>query len=133
MEIREGQELSQGNSGDSCAPVTGETSDGYHTFNELYDYRKALNALLFNHYAALGLCDVHKSWRHSDGEPCFGGGWFIVVAELPTGQVSNHYQEEDWGLFAVPERERGNEWDGHTPQVALHRLLQLAKVTGAEV
>lgn len=33
-----------------------------------------------------------KSWRHHDGEKCFGGGWFIVTTRLPTGQVSNHYQ-----------------------------------------
>ena len=26
----------------------GEFSDGYHTFNELYDYRKAYNAAFFN-------------------------------------------------------------------------------------
>jgi hypothetical protein len=107
--------------------VTGETSDGYHTFNELYGYRKAFNALLFNEWASRGLYDVHKSWHHSDGEPCFGGGWFIVVAQMPAGQVSNHYKAEDWPLFQVPERERGAEWDGHTPQIALTRLLLQAQ------
>lgn len=118
---------------DPPAPVTpeakeinGDTSDGYHTFRELYAYRKAYNALLFNEWASRGLFDVHKSRKHSDGEPCFGGGWFIVVAQMPTGQISNHYKDEDWDLFRVPERERGNEWDGHTPQVALERLLKLA-------
>lgn len=38
-----------------------------------------------------GKYEVHKSYRHADGELCFGGGWFIVMANLPTGQVSNHY------------------------------------------
>jgi hypothetical protein len=107
-------------------PVTGDTSDGYHTFDELYAYRKAYNALLFNEWAARGAHDVHKSWLHSDGLLCFGGGWFVVVAQMPTGQISNHYKAEDWSLFKVPERERGAEWDGHTPQVALDRLLALA-------
>jgi hypothetical protein len=132
--MREEQEQEQarmdmkGDSADSrTAPtVTGDTSDGYHTFNELYAYRKAYNALLFNEWAALGICDVHKSRRHSDGEPCFGGGWFIVVAETPEGQISNHYEDADWDLFRVEERERGNVYDGHTPQMALHRLLALA-------
>jgi len=109
--------------------ITADTSDGYHTFRELYEYRKAYNALLFNQWAALGLYDVHKSWLHSDGGPCFGGGWFIVVAQMPTGQISNHYKADDWPLFAVPERERGAEWDGHTPQIALERLLALAALT----
>ena len=72
--------------------VTGDTSDGYHTFNELYDYRRVYNAALFNEWASQGKYDVHKSWKHSDGKDCFGGGWFIVVAELPTGQASNHYE-----------------------------------------
>lgn len=106
--------------------ITGDTSDGYHTFNELYEYRKAYNALAFNEWARQGCYDVHKSRQHSDGEACFGGGWFIVVAETPAGQISNHYKDADWNLFHLPERERGNEWDGHTPQVALSRLLKLA-------
>lgn len=98
-------------------------SDGYHTFDELYDYRRAYNAALFNEWAAQGKHGVHKSWKHSDGEPCFGGGWFIVVAQLPTGMISNHYKTEYWNLFQCEERERSDEYDGHTPQIALQRLL----------
>ena len=30
--------------------VTGNTSDGYHTFNELYEFRKVFNAALFNEW-----------------------------------------------------------------------------------
>lgn len=51
-----------------------------------------------------------------------GGGWFVVVAQLPTGQITNHYPMKDWEQFQIPERERANEWDGHTPEVALNRL-----------
>lgn len=106
--------------------VDGSTSDGYHTFDELYAYRKALNALLFNEWASRDLYDVHKSTHHSDGEPCFGGGWFIVVAQTPTGQISNHYKLADWSLFRVPERERSATYDGHTPAIALERMLTMA-------
>jgi len=109
----------------------GTLSDGYHSFNELYVYRKVYNALLFNEWAALGVFDVHKSRQHSDGEPCFGGGWFIVVAQLPSGQVSNHYKDADWDLFRVPIRDRGSEYDGHTPAQALERL-QATLSAGAE-
>ncbi len=107
-------------------PMTGETSDGYHTFNELYVYRKAFNALLFNEWARQGRFDVHKSWKHNDGEPCFGGGWFIVSAQTSAGQVTNHYKADDWPLFNLPERELAAAWDGHTPAIALQRLLTLA-------
>lgn len=101
--------------------VTGETSDGHHTFAELYEYR-----MLYHAHAALGWLDcqydVVKSWRHADGEECFGGGWFIVTAQLPTGQVSNHYEAKYWDLFKVPEAETAPEWDGHTPAQAAERL-----------
>lgn len=107
--------------------VTGETSDGYHTFNELYDYRRVYNAALFNEWARQGKYDVHKSLRHSDGELCFGGGWFVVVAELPTGQVTNHYEDKYYDEFRFIERERANKYDGHTPEEALNRIKELKK------
>jgi len=99
----------------------GEVSDGYHTFNELYYYRMLYNAAFFN---LLPKEWVHKSKRHHTGEECFGGGWFIVIANLPTGQVSNHYELKDWDLFKVPEKEIADEWDGHTPQEAAKRLYE---------
>ena len=131
-----------------------ELSDGYHTYDELYEFRKMYNAVLFNEWAInyyevlkdyedidikilhpeiqnfLNIIEpkynVHKSWKHHDGELCFGGGWFIVSAMLPTGLISNHYQAEDWDLFKVPEVEKAlYEFDGHTSQDVLHRLKNL--------
>jgi len=99
----------------------GEVSDGYHTFNELYYYRMLYNAAFFN---LLPKEWVHKSKKHHTGEECFGGGWFIVMANLPTGQISNHYELKDWDLFKVPEKEVADEWDGHTPQEAAERLYK---------
>jgi hypothetical protein len=101
--------------------ITGETSDGYHTFNELYEYRMLYNAHAAHGWLAAGI-PVVKSWRHSDGEKCFGGGWFIVSAHLPTGQVSNHYEAGYWDMFQVPEVDLPPEYDGHTPKDAAVRL-----------
>ena len=102
---------------------TGEVSDGYHTFNELYEYRLLYNASMFNELAKQGLYDVHKSKRHSDGEiPFSDSNWFIVMAELPTGQISNHYPMKDWDLFQIPEKEKANKWDGHTPKDVAERI-----------
>lgn len=105
-----------------------ELSDGYLTFDELYEFRKMYNSVIFNEWALenpyqtearighnetfndnqqyVPKYNVHKSWRHNDGELCFGGGWFIVSAMLPTGLISNHYKAEDWDLFQVPEVEK---------------------------
>jgi hypothetical protein len=129
--------------------VTENTSDGYHTFKELYDFRKAYNVALFNEWASQvkedkTFCmnvdgkiievtskieykyDVHKSWKHNDGELCFGGGWFIVVAVTPEGQISNHYKAEDWDLFKIPEVENAKHpFDGHTGIDVIERLLKL--------
>jgi hypothetical protein len=124
---------------DTPSDVKGDYSDGYHTFNELYEFRKIYNAALFNEWASKGKrrltsgwmddlikYDVHKSWKHHDGELCFGGGWFIVVAVLPEGQISNHYEAKDWDLFEIPETEKAKyEFDGHTSQDVINRLSSL--------
>lgn len=107
----------------------GEVSDGYHTFNELYRYRMLYNAAFFNLLARSGQVEVCKSRRHSDGEKCFGSDdWFIVMAILPTGQVSNHYESKYWDLFDVSERETAFEYDGHTPNEASDRLEKYLKL-----
>ena len=103
-----------------------EVSDGYHTFKELYEFRKLYNAGLFNEWSKNGRMDTYKSRKHFDGEDCFGGGWFIVVAVLPSGQISNHYELKDWDLFDVEEVGRAKyEFDGHTPQDVIERLKDL--------
>lgn len=108
----------------SSADEIGDLSDGFHTYNELYDFRKVYNAMLFNEWSRKDKYNVYKSKRHSDGELCFGGGWFVVSATLPTGQITNHYEMKDWDLFEVEEKEMADEWDGHTPQQALERMLE---------
>lgn len=100
-----------------------EISDGYHTFDELYEFRKLYNAGFFNGLVESNSVKVYKSKKHYDGELCFGGGWFIVVAELPTGQISNHYKEKDWDLFKIPEVEKSLiPFDGHTSTDVIQRL-----------
>ena len=70
---------------------------------------------------------VCKSHRHYDGEECFGGGWFIVMAELTTGQISYHYKNRHWELFNIPELDTAWEWDGHTPYEADDRIESYLK------
>ena len=98
----------------------GEVSDGYHTFNSLYRQRCVLFAALVKAYKD----KAWKSRRHSDGELCFGGGWFIVGIETPEGQYTYHYEDKDWNLFECAEVETAPEWDGHTDE-DVERLLTL--------
>ena len=97
---------------------SGEASDGYHTFNELYDFRREYNAALVNS----GVWKAYKSYRHHSGELCFGGGWFIVMIETPFGQISNHYENKYWNEFHCEEKEFADEWDGHTEKDVIERL-----------
>ena len=101
----------------------GELSDGYHTFNSLYEQRLILFATLCNTHLAYSW----KSRRHSDGEECFGGDWFIVGINTPEGPYTYHYRMDDWDLFKCDELERAPEWDGHTDK-DVERLLSMETV-----
>ena len=103
------------------------TSDGYHTFKELYEFRLLYNAALFNSWASQGLYDVQKNKCNHDGELCFGGGWFVVRAELPTGQISNHYELKDWDKFKIKERGKYENFDFHDSKDVSDRLSDFLK------
>lgn len=103
---------------ESATGVNGATSDGYHTFNELYDHRIAL-------FIALMKAHPEISWRamqHADGSRM--DGWFIAGMHLPSGDISYHLPETDWDkLLGVGEaRTKAPEWDGHTPADVVIRL-----------
>jgi hypothetical protein len=102
-----------------------ELSDGYHTFDELYDHRRALTAAL-----AAERADI--SWRsrehHPDDGPMFEGGYFIVGIDTPAGTITYHYKLSHWNDFAeVPELEHAPKWDGATPGETVIRLLAWAR------
>lgn len=98
--------------------------DAFHTMEELYEQRMLWNALAVYFLDSEEPGRVTKSWRHHDGEPCFGKTepgerWFIVTIHLPDGrfeQVTQHYPERDWDLFDCPELPVAPHWDGHTPE-----------------
>ncbi len=100
----------------------GKVSDGYHTFEELYEHR----CLLFLAFQSLWRRDAlardqaWKSRRHHDGTSY--DGWFIAGMALPQGQISYHIPEKYWDLCDAPERETAPEWDGHTSQDVIERL-----------
>ena len=66
-------------------PITGDTSDGYHTFNELYRHRAILFSVICNERPEVSW----KSKRHHDGT--MYDGMFIVGIDTPEGQATYHY------------------------------------------
>lgn len=99
---------------------SGELSDGYHTFNDLYYQRCILFATLVNQNKKTSW----KSYKHEDGELCFGGGWFIVGIDTPQGSYTYHYENKYWDLFQCKELECSKHWDGHTSK-DVDRLLSI--------
>lgn len=98
-------------------------ADDFHTMDELYEFRMLLTAHLFHEWDFQQKHPVSKSRLHSDGSQAGGGeGWFIVVATLPTGQISFYYPDKFWELFDIPE-EIPPAFDGHDQQDVAARLL----------
>lgn len=99
----------------------GEISDGYHTFNELYDHRMVLFSVICNTYKE----EAWKSWQHHDGT--MYDDYFIVGVQTPQGQYTYHYHKDNWDKFNVKELEFAPEYDGHLPK-DITRLNSLLKV-----
>jgi hypothetical protein len=100
--------------------VDGNTSDGYHTFNELYHHR----AVLFSVICKCFKNNCWKSKQHHDGT--MYDGMFIVGINTPDGQATYHYDIDPyWDMFDVKELDRAPEWDGHTPDQAIERIGKL--------
>ena len=106
----------------------GDLSDGFHTFNGLYYQRMILFAALVRAYKDR----AWKSYRHEDGELCFGGGWFIVGIDTPEGSYTYHYENKDFDRFDCVELPCGKHWDGHTED-DVTRLLSLPTISLDEV
>jgi len=71
--------------------LTGKISDGYHTFDELYEHRVRLYLALCKH----GPKFVWKSRKHSDGTSY--PGWFLLgMNTVPGLQMTYHIPDKYW-------------------------------------
>lgn len=118
-------------------PDSMEVSDGYHTFDELYDHRITLFIALCRvlDYTLPADClpeeqsiSVWRSKKHSDGEVCFGTGTQFVlgIGKEKGEQITYHIPIERWDETEFAETlEQAPEWDGHSSQEVLERLKTL--------
>lgn len=112
---------------DAKPVITGETSDGYHTFNELYHHRAVLFSVIVKAFPER----AWKARQHHDGT--MYSGMFIVGIDTPEGQASYHYDIDPyWDMFECRELERAPEWDGHTPAQAIERIRKLEPLRRGE-
>lgn len=105
------------------AKIDGNTSDGYHTFNELYHHRAVLFSVIVKAFPER----AWKSRKHRDGT--MYDGMFIVGIDTPQGQATYHFDLYPyWEMFKCPELEYAREWDGHSPLDAITRIGSLEPV-----
>ena len=105
--------------------VTGETSDGYHTFNELYEHRNLLFILSMFQNKCPSTCDCCSGmyWiaDHYDG-------WDLLVVHeqgVPNSQISYHVPSRLRYLYSEVLTQRtadDHTFDGHTSKDVLDRL-----------
>lgn len=96
----------------------GETSDGYHTFNELYEHRHALYMALAGYNAG-----AWKSQQHADGTSW--DGWFVCGLDTPKGAITYHLPMRLWDDCPGTSLEVAPAWDGHTSDDVVTRLRSL--------
>lgn len=96
---------------------TRKVSDGYHTFEELYEHR----VLLFFNFAHY--LEWPSTWR-----PHYPG-WPVLLVETPAGQVSYHFPEAMLPLIEphITKDDKEIQWDGHTDSDVISRMKDLLK------
>ena len=107
-----------------CDPS--KVSDGYHTFEELYDHR----CLLFIHLLQIHQNLSFASYFHDDGTTW--DGWFVAGCKLDGGIITYHLPEKFAEL--IPSFlwiEKAPLWDGHTSKDVCDRLIEEAKIQNA--
>lgn len=98
-------------------------SDGYHTFEELYNHRITLYIALARAKQATNY--IWRSKVHSDAHVF--PGWYLLGINKDLGkQITYHLPLSRWEetefadtLIIAPM------WDGHTPEDVLNRLKSL--------
>lgn len=122
----------------------GAITDGYHTFDELYEHRcllflfagKQFNFIAGNTWRPAENRHAWCSLYHHDGTNM--EGWFIAgipidisqtIAELQSGenckQITYHLPMKYWEKACrwLVQLDKAPEWDGHTSHDVLDRLL----------
>lgn len=104
----------------------GMISDGYHTFDELYEHRIILYIALLQQLDNTGFARPWMTKMHSNGE--VWEGWFILgVYDKEGEQITYHLPNIYWHActeFALPIT-KAPKYDGHSSDDVLIRLAGL--------
>lgn len=99
----------------------GQVSDGYHTFDDLYAHRCRLFVTLMR------LTTYRTLWSHHHSDGSTYEGWILAGILTPAGWVTYHLPvSEVANLTMIQQVDRAPEWDGHTSDDVIERLLTLS-------
>lgn len=94
----------------------GDISDGYHTFDELYEHRCLLFLMICLTFRFKAIWKPHYE------------GWFCLYWESPVGQISYHLPNKLLPFVEGRiERDDNYKWDGHTSNDTIERLIKIAE------
>lgn len=103
--------------------ITGQTSDGYHTFDELYEHRHSLFIALCNEIdRRMPTGFIWRSKKHSDGS--FIEGWFVMGIDTEPGkQITYHLPLARWDDTSFANTmKKAPAFDGHSSADVLARM-----------
>jgi hypothetical protein len=104
---------------------TNKVSDGFHTFEQLYEHRIELWIALCKQVKKENYFPVWKTYTHSDGTTW--PGWFLLgMYDVKGLQMTYHLPEKYWKrLKSIPTLRKAPEFDGHTSDNVIKRLQKL--------
>lgn len=104
---------------------TNKISDGYHTFDQLYEHRIVLYIALCKELDDTFKHHVWRSKRHSNGT--VWDGWFLLGIGIEKGkQITYHLPMSKWKECEFAEKfQTAPEFDGHTSEDVLKRISEL--------
>ena len=102
---------------------TEKISDGFHTFDELYDHRAVLFSIICNQNFNI----AWKSRLHSDGT--MYDNMFIAGIDTYYGKITYHIENKYWSLFKIRELEIAPEFDGYSSDDVLDRLIEFSGIS----
>ena len=112
------------------AEARAQLSDGFHSFEELYETRNALfvalcQGIYISRHEAGFKNTTWRSKRHSDGTEL--DGWFLAGINYQSGQqISFHLPIDMWDDFVFAlTLDTAPPFDGHTTKDVIERLKDL--------
>lgn len=99
--------------------TTGQVSDGYHTFDELYEHRHLLFIALMQSHPTVSWCSL----RHEDGS--IYKGWFIAGMHLGGKSITYLLPEKHWQTIeaiGITILSKAPTWDKNVSTDIVKRL-----------